>query len=725
MKIFTQMMLIVGAVFIITAGVVIALVNYHIYQAALYDADEKASIILDRNLATHTYFSHQLKPRLFEWTAPIRTDAYFDSVWMSSTYAVREIDKYFREFNLSGDYYYKEAAVNARSPENEADEFEKDFIRKMNKNKDIERYSEIRYIGEEPYFVVLRRNEIMEEACLRCHSTPDKAPEDMINQYGLERSFYRYEGEVISAISIRVPLSTVLKKADIFIWQLSLILFIVLSLLFIIQFFISKYKIFIPIEKIRDKAVQISTDKEHLGEEILLSSSGEELNELITAFNIMSADLRRSRDDLEDKIRERTAELSQKLAQVSDLNQLLKDEIEKREEAEETLKASESRYRALFDFANDAILLRNFDGQILDVNQVACNLLGYTRDELLQMTTMDIVSPGYAHLVTEHLEKLQQTGSMVFETAYQRKDKEIIPIEISSRIIEWNSVVGSSLRLEPTKIGLEPTKQVILTIARNISERKRAEEEQEKLRKQIRHSQRLETIGTLAGGIAHDFNNILFPISGYTEMTMDEVSEDSIAYKNLEEILKATNRAKDMVKQILAFSRQSEQEKKPLKIQPIIKESLKLLRATLPAMIEIQQDIDNECGPIMADPTQIHQVMMNLCTNAYHAMRKNGGILKVTMNQTELSSEEIQFYPGLVPGAYIKLSVSDTGHGIHPDITEKIFDPYFTTKPPGEGTGLGLSVVHGIVKSHKGSISVYSEPAKGSIFTIYLPLIKI
>ncbi len=700
------MMLIVGAVFIITGGVVIALVNYHIYQEALYDADEKARIILDRNLATHTYFSHQLKPRLFEWTAPIRTDAYFDPVWMSSTYAVREIDKYFRQFNLSGDYYYKEAAVNARSPENEADESEKDFIRKMNENPNIERYSGIRYIEDKPYFVVLRRNEVMEESCLRCHSTPDKAPEDMINQYGLERSFYRYEGEIASAISIRVPLSTIFNKVNDFIWRLSFVLFIVFSLLFVIQFFISKYKIFIPIEKIRNKAVQISTHKEHLGEEIPLSSSGEELNDLITAFNIMSANLRQNRDDLEDKIRERTAELSQKLVQVSELNQLLNQEIEKRNQTEEILRASESRYRALFDYANDAILLCNSDGKILDVNLVACNFLGYTRDELLQMTTMDIISPEHAHTVTDRPEKLQQTGSMVSETACHRKDKEIIPIEVSSRIIEWNR------------------ENITLTVARDIRERKKAEEENEKLQRQLRQSQKLETIGTLAGGIAHDFNNILFPISGYTEMTMDEVPEDSIAYKNLEEILKATHRAKDMVKQILSFSRQSAQEKKLLKIQPIIKESLKLLRATLPAMIEIQQDIDNECGPVMADPTQIHQIMMNLCTNAYHAMRENGGVLKVTLNKKELSSEEIHFYPGLVPGAYLMLSVSDMGHGIPHEITDRIFDPYFTTKPPGEGTGLGLSVVHGIVKSHKGRITVYSEPGKGTVFYIYLPLIQ-
>jgi CheY-like chemotaxis protein len=232
----------------------------------------------------------------------------------------------------------------------------------------------------------------------------------------------------------------------------------------------------------------------------------------------------------------------------------------------------------------------------------------------------------------------------------------------------------------------------------------------------------MEAIGTLAGGIAHDFNNILFPIMGYTEMTLKNLPDDSRIRRNLEGVLKAATRAKDLVRQILAFSRHTDLKQKYLMIQPIIKEALKLLRATLPATIEIREDINKECGPVFASPTQIHQIMMNLCANAYHAMRETGGVLEVKLTDIRLGPEDIPFYPAVSSGSYLKLSVSDTGHGMTKDIMEKIFDPYFTTKDTGEGTGLGLSVVHGIVRNHNGHITVYSEPGKGTVFHIYLPL---
>ena len=244
-----------------------------------------------------------------------------------------------------------------------------------------------------------------------------------------------------------------------------------------------------------------------------------------------------------------------------------------------------------------------------------------------------------------------------------------------------------------------------------------------KYERQLQQVLKIQAIGTLAGGIAHDFNNILFPIVGYTELTMDEVSEDSIAHKNLQEILKAANRAKDLVQQILTFSRQSDQERKPIKVQHIITEALRLLRASIPASIEIAHAIQDDCGPVMGDATQIHQVIMNLCTNAYQAMQDKGGKLEVILTEIDIGYEEMIDKIGMQPGKHLRLLVKDEGCGMEATVLDRIFEPYYTTKEQGKGTGLGLSVIHGIVKNHGGDITVKSTPGKGTIFQVYLPLI--
>jgi len=240
---------------------------------------------------------------------------------------------------------------------------------------------------------------------------------------------------------------------------------------------------------------------------------------------------------------------------------------------------------------------------------------------------------------------------------------------------------------------------------------------------QLQQVMKLQAIGTLAGGIAHDFNNILFPIVGYTELTMDDIPQDSQARKNLEEVLKAANRAKQLVQQILTFSRQNGQERKPLKVQILIKEALKLLRAIIPSSIDIQSFIEEGCGPVKGDPTQIHQVIMNLCTNAYHALQETGGKLEVSLKEVNISYEQSLERVGMKVGRHLELTVSDTGHGMTPEVLARIFEPYYTTKEQGRGTGLGLSVIHGIIKNHGGDISVSSQPGEGSMFSVFLPVI--
>jgi signal transduction histidine kinase/ActR/RegA family two-component response regulator len=254
-----------------------------------------------------------------------------------------------------------------------------------------------------------------------------------------------------------------------------------------------------------------------------------------------------------------------------------------------------------------------------------------------------------------------------------------------------------------------------------IDAHKRLETEKERLQHQLQQAQKMEAIGTLAGGIAHDFNNILSAILGYTEMALLELEPNDAISDNLQQVVKAGNRAKDLVNQILMFSRQSPQNSHSIKIQPIVKETLGLLRASLPKNIEIESRIESDLYSISADPTQIYQVLMNLCTNAAHAMAKEGGLLSIDLKNVELGRNEMVPYPDLQPGCYVMLTVEDNGHGIDPSIQDRIFDPYFTTKAPGKGTGMGLSVVHGVVKSHGGTISLTSTPGQGATFNVLFP----
>lgn len=308
-------------VFLIAGVLLVVVVTHSMRQQALDEARVRARIILDRNLASHTYFSHNLKPALFALTDPYRPKDYFDPTWMSSTYAVRESFKYFKSLGTQ-DYYYKECAINARSPENEADDYEKAFILRLNSDPKLVERTDVRSFDGKPYLVVLRRGEVLEGVCMRCHSTPAKAPGDLVKQYGAERSFNRNVGDVVSAVSIRVPLSTAYAQTNRITLLISGVLLFALTLLYVFQFLINRRLLFGPLQALRDKAVQISTDEGSLGEVIEISS-GKELQDVTEAFNAMSMNLRHNRDHLEERVQERTRELQKALDNVKQLRGLL------------------------------------------------------------------------------------------------------------------------------------------------------------------------------------------------------------------------------------------------------------------------------------------------------------------------------------------------------------------------------------------------------------------
>ncbi|MBW2004689.1 MAG: PAS domain S-box protein [Deltaproteobacteria bacterium] len=406
---------------------------------------------------------------------------------------------------------------------------------------------------------------------------------------------------------------------------------------------------------------------------------------------------------------EHIKDLQESTTELAKIKDQLQREIIERKQAEEALRGSDEKYREILETIEEGYFEVDLAGNLTFLNDSLCKILGYPRHKLLDMNNRYYTTP-------ETAKRMYQIFNQIYRTEKPARvtDYEIIRKDGIKRVIELSSSLMRNGQNQPTGFH---------GIARDISERLQAEEEKKKLEAQLQQSQKMEAIGTLAGGIAHDFNNILSLIIGYTELTLNDLPEGSPARDNMNKLLTAGDRAKDLVKQILTFSRHTEQEQKPILIQPIAKEALKLLRSTLPTTIEIRQNISS-ANMVLADPTQIHQVIMNLCTNAYHAMNEKGGVLEVSLTDIELDSEFTAKHLNTYPGPYLRLTVSDTGHGIEKKVIDRIFEPYYTTKGKSGGTGMGLAVVHGIVKSHGGVITVYSKPDKGSTFNVFLPIIE-
>jgi len=370
---------------------------------------------------------------------------------------------------------------------------------------------------------------------------------------------------------------------------------------------------------------------------------------------------------------------------------------------EAELQMSQKRFREIYNTTSEGIFIRDTQTQrLVEANRAMTDMFGYSLDELrgLSISELSVGDPALIEKRARELfEKALQGGQQFFEWNYRRKNGETFWAEVTLKRAELDG------------------KERILGVIRDIAERKTLE-------RQLVQAQKMEAIGTLAGGIAHDFNNILTPIMGYVELSMLHLDNPDRMRDDLQEVLQAVQRAKELVRQILTFSRQEEQQLSPTNVAIIIKEALKLLRSSIPTTIEIRQNISPQCGLVMANPTQIHQILMNLCTNAYHAMREKGGVLGVTLAPVRITPYGTIALKELPEGTYLQLGVSDTGHGMSRETMGRILEPYFTTKKVEEGTGLGLSVVHGIAKSLGGDVTVASEEGKGTTFHVYFPVIE-
>ena len=371
-------------------------------------------------------------------------------------------------------------------------------------------------------------------------------------------------------------------------------------------------------------------------------------------------------------------------------------------QAQEALRESEERYKDLYAEAPVGYVELDNEGRITRANRMQLEMWGCTEDQAIGQHLWELVveKEESKRLIQAKLSGIEPP-SKGLERTYKRIDGSTVPVVIDNAIVKDK---------EGQIIGMR-------SIIQDITERKRLEA-------QLHQSQKMESIGTLAGGIAHDFNNILSPIMIHSEMAMMGIPPENPLQQNMKQIFKAGERARDLVKQILTFARKQENERIPIKISLILKEVIKLLRSSIPTTINIQYNINPEQDTVLSDPTQLNQIIMNLCTNAAHAMEEKGGTLEVILANYNLDSESADEFSDLEPGRYAKLSVRDTGYGIEPQFMDKVFEPYFTTKEVGKGTGMGLALVHGIVKSYGGAVTVQSELGKGTSFHVYLPLVE-
>ena len=380
-------------------------------------------------------------------------------------------------------------------------------------------------------------------------------------------------------------------------------------------------------------------------------------------------------------------------------------DISDRYQAEQALRKSEQKFRNLFDLADDGIFIIGLDDKLLEVNRTTCERLGYSRDELLTMAASDIDAPGFQALRPARHEALMRRGSAFFETAHVRRDGSVFPVEINATVVDLGG------------------REVILSVARDISERRQAEAERVTLEEELRQAQKMEGIGRLAGGIAHDFNNLLTAIRGNASLALAELPPDAPAREDLQQIEQASDRAAALTRQLLAFARRTVLQPEVVDLGDIVRRLEPMLRRLLGEDVTLVTVTPPSGGSVVADPSKIEQVIVNLAVNARDAM-PDGGTLTIETADVNLDESAVRGHPTATTGPNATIAVSDTGTGMTESTMEHLFEPFFTTKGPGQGTGLGLATVYGVVRQSGGSVWARTELGRGSTFTVYLPWVE-
>jgi PAS domain S-box-containing protein len=734
---------------------IVALSLYHLSNAYVIRRAEKSiQDLLLTNQSIHHYIQLDVRQAFdkLRADAKIQPELFMPEL-MSSSYVLRDIHRYYNEERRKrglSDFYFKLAALNPRNLVNSADDREKKLIHLFNTNKDVKTYHQIVEIKGKKYLYYALPFMTTQKSCLKCHGDRQAAPKQLQQLYTGGGGFNDRIGNIRAIESIRIPLEGELKTAH--------IIFIAL-----LAGFISLFSLLF-LNRRQKNLIKIHTEKseleiaERLQAETAMKKSEEKYRRLIK--NLPGIVYRGYRDwsvdFIDNKIEQITGYTAEEFntRKINWADIIFPDDIQYvSADFLEALKTKDQSYVREYRIKSkdNSIYWIQDRGQVVPNGKEDEFISGVfyditrqkrTEEESLLLATaiehaaesviisnksgkIQYVNPAFEQLSGFSREEIVGQNFRIFRSdkhdeAFYKKMWEVI-----SRGNIWsghitNRIKDNSLREFETKISpvLGSSGEIVsfVSVNRDVTQEK-------VLEAQLQQAHRMQSIGTLAGGIAHDFNNILSAIIGYTELTVDYLEKGSLPYDNLQEVLEAGNRAKDLINQILTFSRQSEQDLKPLQLKLIVNDVLKLIRATLPSSIEIRTDLKSDAA-ILGDPIKIHQILMNLCTNASHAMQEKGGVLSVSLSEVEIDSGFIVKHFDIKSGSYLKLTVGDTGHGMPPSLMEHIFDPFFTTKEKGQGTGMGLSVVHGIVKSHNGTIHAYSEPGEGSTFNVYLPVIE-
>ncbi len=692
------------ALFLIVATLVVIVVHVQARQQVLEEATARARLLLDHNLAIHTFYSHDLRPALSEWSAPFRDPDEYELLWMSSSYAVQQIQDYFA--SLSGlPYHYKEAAIDARNPANEADALEREVLRRFEEDQALTTWSEVVRIVGEPTLVTYRRGEVVEEGCMRCHGASGEAPQQLVAAYGAERGFDREVGDLASVISIQVPLGPAYRIAT----QRSLRLVLWLLPLLVgsqgLVLWASQRLLFDPLKAMRLAALRVANG-EVAGRttadgptDRIPPVAGQELRALATAFNRMSANLREERALLETRVAERTTALDA-------LNADLQLEVTGRRRVEQALRQSEMHYRGLFEHSLSGILLlrlmrtaqgRPVDFAVVGLNGVGESLLGIGRDRAVGRLLSEVLPDVEPDL----LRLLARTA-------------------LSARPTQTDYVHPSTSRHYAMSI-FSPTRDRLAVVFDDITDRERAERElaaySERLetmvaartqalqeaQEQLFRREKLALLGQMAGGVSHELRNPLAIIANSTYLLTATLTDvDPQVRETLDQIIGQVGKAEKIIRDLLDFTRTGRAERLPTAPATLVAQAI--ADAEPPPAVDVRTKLPPRLPLLLVDPQQLTQVLSNLLTNAYQAMSAGG---TVTVHSFQREAE-------------VGLAVSDTGSGISPDHLERLFEPLFTTK--SRGIGLGLTVCKNLVELNGGRIEIKSQLGEGSTFTVWLPV---
>jgi PAS domain S-box-containing protein len=663
------------AIFLFSSVLIIFSVNRIQKQDALKEAEEKALLILDRNLAIHAYINRQVKPPLFLLTAPVRPPEFFDPRWMSSTYAVREIDRIAGK-QAPLDYYYKESAVNARTAANEADEVERAFIGELNRDPSLQRRSQVRDIGGNPFFEVMIRGEVMEEGCLGCHSEPSKAPGNLVAVYGSQRSFHRKAGEVLDAISIRIPLANAYARANLVAARLSLLLLAITALSLLAFHHLNGRLLLRPLSDIRDRMLAVAGKEKPIGETIPLPP-GRELAEVADAFNSMSTALGAAMTGLEEKVLERTSALEKSNAELA--------------------KAHSFRV-AIEESIAVGIVLISPDRRIRYANPAFCRMTGLAPVELIDAAPpFPYWPPEDAAVNRAAFDRLLAggAGAPFIELRYMRKNGE-----------RFYALVQNS------RLFAGETEEGWISVFVETTELRKAQEE-------LARSRNLESVGLLAGGMSHDINNLLTAVMGNLSLARMLADSPDRAREKLQDAEKVSLQIRDLVARLMGLARGSALERARCAMGRLLEAAAQ--GAGLPARITLSWRIDPALWPVEANTRLLRQAFINLFVNSADAMPEGGELFIAAANHVQDGTRP-ETAP-VAPGRYVRVELRDRGRGIPPGDLERIFDPYFTTKktPAIRGVGLGLPAANSIVRQHGGFITVDSRVGEGTTVVVFLP----